>query len=258
MRTLILLSILVAAQIHAEENPRTPVIVELFTSEGCSSCPAADALLKRLSEKQEIDPALIIPLGFHVDYWDHLGWRDPWAVRSFAERQRRYAKDWGADSVYTPAVVLNGKEWRDWRIQRGEWRKPSPTPGVLTAASVDFQQWMVAFTPVDAVDRVEVNAALLWSGVRSDVKAGENRGRRLAHEFVVAAQASAPLMRQAGVFQGSVMLQPHRAVPADATLALAVWVTRAGRLEPLQAAGGWLPGVPGGARSQTTATPKMP
>jgi len=248
------------AQTRAVEIKSTEhrvALIELYTSEGCSSCPPAEAWLGRLKE----EPGLwtdFVPVAFHVDYWDHLGWRDPWAVRSFAERQRRYAKDWGAESVYTPAIVLNGREWRDWRIQRGEWRKPSPKPGVLTAASVDFQQWKIAFTPGDAVDRVEVNAVLLWSGVRSDVKAGENRGRRLAHEFVVAAQASAPLMRQGGAFHGNVMLRPHRAVAADATLALAVWVTRAGRLEPLQAAGGWLPGVPGGARSQTTATPKMP
>lgn len=231
-------------------------LIELYTSEGCSSCPPAEAWLGRLKEERGLWTDFV-PVAFHVDYWDHLGWRDPWADRSFAERQRQYAKDWGADSVYTPAVVLNGKEWRDWRLARSEWRKPSPKPGVLTATSVDLQQWMIAFTPTDPADRVEVNAALLWSGVRSDVKAGENRGRRLAHEFVVAAHASAPLLRQGNAFHGNVMLRPHRAVPADATLALAVWVTRAGRLEPIQAAGGWLPGMPGG-RSPTAVTPQKP
>src|SRR5262249_27401056 len=87
-------------------------LVELYTSEGCSSCPPAEAWLSRLKD----DSALwknFVPVAFHVDYWDYLGWRDPWAATSFSERQRSYADSWSAVSVYTPGFVLNGKEWRD-------------------------------------------------------------------------------------------------------------------------------------------------
>src|SRR5437762_13623520 len=88
-------------------------LIELFTSEGCSSCPPAEKWLSAL----KLNPDLwkrTVPVAFHVDYWDRLGWRDRFAKPEFTSRQQRYAAAWGGDSVYTPGFVVNGKEWRGW------------------------------------------------------------------------------------------------------------------------------------------------
>jgi len=213
-------------------------LLELYTSEGCSSCPPAEEWLNRLKDSSALWRDFV-PVAFHVDYWDRLGWRDPWAARAFSDRQRNYAGQWRTDSIYTPEFVFNGREWPDWR------NKAVPTggevqSGSLTASSSDTNHWVVSFTPVAASGmEYQVHAALLAGGLNSDVRAGENRGRRLTHEFVAIKLVNAQMVRRGDSFTGEVTFDPLPNA-ADSRLAIAVWVTGAGQLQPLQAAGGWL------------------
>ena len=214
-------------------------LIELYTSEGCSSCPPAETWLSRLKES----PGLwknFVPVAFHVDYWDYLGWRDPWASKSFSDRQRAYAKQWRSDSTYTPGFVLNGKEWRDWSGRKEGPKSAGVKAGVLTVSSSDTNRWKVSFSPENAGSaNYEVHAALLAGDVNSDVKAGENRGRLLSHDFVVLTFVKAALVRSGNMAKGEFTLNKRRDL-AQSDLALAVWITPAGRPEPLQATGGWL------------------
>ena len=213
-------------------------VVELFTSEGCSSCPPAEAWLSRLKDS----PGLwkdFVPVAFHVEYWDHLGWRDPWASKRFSERQRDYAQAWNSDTIYTPEVVLNGREWRGWA---GHVNVPGPNGigGALAVNSTNASRWTIVFTPSLASGNYELHAALLASGLNSHVKAGENRGRRLEHDFVVVSFVEKLMKRQDGELRDEFVLKPES--PTEGSrLALAAWVTRAGSPIPLQATGGWLP-----------------
>src|SRR5882672_1784235 len=240
------LSAIFVAAVNAQNAPLTfqssgkqTALIELYTSEGCSSCPQAETWLSRLKES----PGLwkeFVPLAFHVDYWDYLGWGDPWASKSFSDRQRAYIKQGRSDSVYTPSFVLNGKEWRDWSQQKDGPKSGVAKPGVLTVSSSDTNRWQVTFTPANrGVADYEVHAAILACGLSSNVKAGENRGRLLSHDFVVLAFVKAALARGGDLAQGEFVLTKRRNT-AESDLALAVWITQAGRFEPLQATGGWL------------------
>jgi hypothetical protein len=211
-------------------------LLELFTSEGCSSCPPAEKWLSGLKDSHGLWNEFV-PVALHVDYWDYLGWRDPWASSQFTARQHAYASSWRADSVYTPGFVLDGKEWRDWSNSKG----PSPSKtkaGVLKVSSQDLTHWSVTFIPATpAAGECEVHAALLANSLTSDVKAGENRGRRLNHDFVATDLVSSPLKANADKLEGQFTVTQGQATRR----ALAVWVSHKGTLEPLQAVGGWLP-----------------
>src|SRR5215472_11691421 len=163
---------------------RQTALLELFTSEGCSSCPSAENWLSQLKES----PGLwkeFVPVAFHVDYWDYLGWRDPWGSKAFSDRQRAYAQLWRGDSIYTPGFVLNGQEWRGWSRENRGPPASATKAGVLRVSSADGAHWQVTFSPLNhTANDYDAHAALLAGGLTSDVKAGENRGRRLKHDFV--------------------------------------------------------------------------
>ena len=215
-------------------------LLELYSSEGCSSCPPAEAWINKLKDSPDLWKNFV-PLSFHVDYWDSLGWKDHWSSPEFSERQRDYAKLWRAENIYTPEFVLNGQEWRNWFGLRSAPSVSGADAGGLEINSTNGSRWSVSFTPVGGANgKYEIHAALLAGGIVSEVKAGENRGRTLPHEFAVVDLVQLGMTSSNGVANGKFILNLARHA-AGKNLAVTAWVTRAGEMTPLQAAGGWLP-----------------
>ena len=181
-------------------TPRTPVLVELFTSEGCSSCPSADAALARLVQQQPVEGVELIALGFHVDYWDYLGWKDPYAAPEHDERQRRYALGGDDNRVYTPQMVVDGEH--SFVGQEGEARAQAASEARRPKVPLNLTARVEGDTVVVRVrlDAAPAQGLELWAALAEDnlstqVKRGENAGRTLAHAAVVRTQVALPAPR---------------------------------------------------------------
>lgn len=182
-----------AAQCEARSGPHTAALVELYTSEGCNSCPPADRWLRGLGEKGQA-PTRVVPLSLHVDYWDYIGWKDPFAQRRFSDRQRRLAGVHRSRVVYTPQVILQGRDFRAWyagAFAREVAAINARPPGAaielrLDTGRADTWEVQVRGELLEPGAREPVlYLARYQSGLASSVGAGENRGRRLEHDFVV-------------------------------------------------------------------------
>jgi hypothetical protein len=179
----------------ASSDNRTPVIVELFTSEGCSSCPPADQLLARLEKAQPVPEANIIVLGEHVDYWNQLGWQDRFAAHLYTERQQDYASSLGVEDVYTPQMVVNGKaEFNGADAQRAvkEIRRAAAAPhSSVSLLLKDPSNLALAVGHFPSgTKNVEILLAITEDSLASDVRKGENAGHRLTHAGVVRSMVS--------------------------------------------------------------------
>jgi hypothetical protein len=174
-----------------------PVIVELFTSEGCSSCPPADALLAKLEERQPVANAQVIALEEHVDYWNNLGWMDPFSAKDWTARQQEYAASLGNGNVYTPQMVINGQtEFVGSREQQARKAIEAATDGMRVDVSLTARQpeekraaeFVVSVRKLvgnKAGDAPEVWLAITEAGLHSNVTRGENAGEDLHHASVV-------------------------------------------------------------------------
>ena len=225
-----------------ESGPTRTTLIELFTSEGCSSCPPAEKWLSRFQNDPDLWKS-IIPVAFHVDYWDGLGWRDRFATADYTERQRRYAAIWRGDDVYTPGFVVNGQEWRGW-FNGSSLPKSTSKVGTLRV-TITGDEVSGAFTSeTSAPHQLTLQVALLGNNLQSEVKRGENSGRKLVHDFVVLQFGKNEMSAEGNRWSGSVHL---RLAPSnDKGTALAAWVSSGEELSPLQATGGWLKPVAGG------------
>jgi len=228
-----------AAPIQFQSGAEKVSLLELYTSEGCSSCPPAEAWLGGLRGSPRLWKDFA-PVAFHVDYWDSLGWKDALADPEFAERQRSYAQLWHSENIYTPEFVLDGKEWHNWFTGKNGPSSSHEPAGILTVTSADTNRWQASFAPlVTRETHYEIHAALLAGGIESGVKAGENKGRHLNHDFAVVNLVQLGMSTSNGVALGKFITGTPR-FNTGKTLALTVWVTRAGELAPLQTTGGWL------------------
>ncbi len=184
-------------------DTRTPVIVELFTSEGCSSCPPADDLLARLEHNQSIANARVIALEEHVDYWNHLGWTDPFSSALYSARQNEYAARFQADSVYTPQMIING---RVEFVGNSAGRAAAEIHGAAMAPAASVRLRLVPNKRNNELSDLAVNIsdlppirtngkrggqqldvylAMTEDNLSSDVTRGENSGHRLRHASIV-------------------------------------------------------------------------
>ena len=213
------------------------ILVELFTSEGCSSCPPAEKWLNRAEARSDLW-SRVIPVAFHVDYWDYIGWPDRFASRAHSKRQQTYRDIERIRAVYTPGFVVGGEEWRGW------FSDPTlklPAEVEVGSISVDVRdgRFEARFAPVVEVPRrIELHVARLGFDFVTDVGAGENRGRTLQHQFVVLGWSRHRMSRGGGVYEASGDL-PAASNPSPRE-ALAVWVSVPGDPLPIQAAGDWL------------------
>jgi hypothetical protein len=194
--TLLLVLGLALAARASRAAPPAPILVELFTSEGCSSCPPADALLARLIATQPMEGAEIVGLGQHVDYWDHLGWKDRFSSAELTNRQQLYQGRFGTESIYTPQMVVDGRVelvGSDAGAARRAIERSMRSPhGVVR---IDFQEGepqrvalhltVSDLPPLARGDRADIVVAITEDGLRTDVKRGENHGRALTHAAVV-------------------------------------------------------------------------
>lgn len=209
-----------------------PILVELFTSEGCSSCPPADTLLTRLAAEKTIGGAEIVALAFHVDYWDRLGWKDRFSSAAFTDRQNRYASAWKSDRVYTPQAVVDGRiEFVGTDVKRAlealHTSAAQPHASVTLALAdgdvASQRRLRVAIDPPPhggpgaAAGRAlsgDVLLAVAEDGLASEVTAGENARQRLTHTGVVRS-----LTRIGRVANGAPLRLDSVPVPIDAAWA---------------------------------------
>jgi hypothetical protein len=186
---------------EARGRRTVPVIVELFTSEGCSSCPPADEVLMKLDASQPVPGAQIIALGEHVDYWNQLGWNDPYSSSEFSKRQGAYADYFGLTSVYTPQMIVDGRE--EFTGSNGRKAQEiiaeaarSPKGAIelqLSAANLAVPKLSVKMRDLARVasgDTANVLLAVTETDLRSEVSRGENAGRSLRHTAVVRQMSS--------------------------------------------------------------------
>ena len=205
-----------AAAIPSDEI-RQHVVVELFTSEGCSSCPPADILLQKLDQTQPVPGAFLIVLSEHVDYWDRLGWRDPFSSPLYSRRQEAYTRRFGLDSPYTPQVVIDGNSealgsdaWKirdairksvtsdKFRVRIGQvFKSTRGTPAVRIQVEAPHQ--------AEKRD-VRLMIALAENSAISDILRGENKGLHLSHVAVVRSLIDVGRVEPAGFFSLDVPL----------------------------------------------------
>lgn len=208
-------------------------LVELYTSEGCSSCPPADRWLSSLKQQ----PALwekVVPLSLHVDYWNYIGWNDRFAKRVHSDRQRSYHYEGASQGVYTPGFFVDGKEWRGYFTGDRLRQNSAQKPGELRII-VENGHFKAHYTPDENTtisgQPYKLMVALLGMNLRTVVKQGENQGKTLRHDFVVLDLKQA--RGHSNQWQGKL---PRREKNQD--YAIAAWVTEKHSMTPIQAVGG--------------------
>ena len=219
-----------ASPLLMDSGEQQVTLLELYTSQGCSSCPPAERWMNGFVDDDDLWKE-IVPVAFHVDYWDYIGWKDPYATAANGNRQRDYARAGQARTVYTPGFFTNGREWRGWTFRLGP-RSSRSQPGKLEVRVEEGQ--LEAQFPANSKPLL-LNVAILGFDIDTEVKRGENRNSTLRQEFVSLAHVTHPSAD--GKWRVSL---PEYDDVGGGRLGIAVWVSGTESPIPLQATGGWL------------------
>ena len=208
----------------------SPVLVELFTSEGCSSCPPADALLEELDRSQPVPGARVIALSEHVDYWNHEGWNDPYSSALFTDRQREYDRRFGVD-VYTPQIVIdgaaqcNGSDVRSATRALALARSRSKIDIRISRASLENPTTLRAHVEADPLPKsshghkANIYVVVALDRAESEVLGGENKGRHITHVAVAETVTRIGALEREKSFDADVQLKLKPATqPSDLRL----------------------------------------
>jgi len=224
-----------AAGLIATSGANRVQLLELYSSEGCSSCPPADRWVSQLKGKPELWRRFV-PVVFHVDYWNSLGWKDGFSSDLMTQRQVDISHLWARPQVYTPAFVLDGKEWRDWRNANSDhFPRPDEASGIKLSI---YQEKTGEFKVTGEGHKINQNYILrfaqLGMNISSDVTNGENAGQLLEHNFVV-------LAWQSRAVHGKQLAETFRLTASGqkaTKFAVVAWIEEEGKPLPLQAVGG--------------------
>lgn len=229
---LLLLNPLFAETLYFESGEKKNTLIELYTSEGCSSCPPAEKYLNNLKHNKNLWKG-IFPLALHVDYWDYIGWKDPFATKKYGQRQSLYAKLKRASTVYTPAFIVNGTSWRPGLFSQS-LPKEKRLAGNLDVSIED--KLILARYKIKNKTPLKLNVAILGMGLNSYIERGENKGRTAEHEFVVVGYDSA----NSNDLNWKITL-PELHYKKSENYAVVVWISDLNDPTPLQVTGGVLP-----------------
>ncbi len=219
-----------AKSAYFESGDYQNTLVELYTSEGCSSCPPADQWLSTLQQHPKLFNE-IIPVAFHVDYWDYIGWKDRFANSQYSNQQKKHYQERNISQIHTPQVIKNGKEDRAWRYQR-KVDLAGNKVGKLVVDIIDDVAY-IHFKSQQRHTPLTAHIALLGSGFESRITAGENDNKTLKHDFVVLDYKK----KNSKVRRWSIPLPNSEKLAKR--FAVAVWVTHQNSLKPIQVTGSW-------------------
>ena len=222
---------------HFKSSTTQTQLLELYTSQGCSSCPPAEKWLNQYLTKPYLWQQ-VIPINFHVDYWDSLGWPDPYASSVFTQRQRIYKALGNTHVVATPGFVINGQGWNGWF-----YGKPLPilrpkevgTLGLI----IDNANVNASFTPSSLNNKkLILNIARIGFDLKNAIHRGENAGKVLKHDFVALSFQKIPFQQSniSYVLSGTL----DKAIAKSEMQGVVAWVTRENNPTPIQSVGGFL------------------
>jgi hypothetical protein len=231
-------SVLAETALTFTSPKKQATLLELYTSEGCSSCPPADRWLSTLKDHPQLWKQ-VIPIAFHVDYWNYLGWKDVFSKQAYSQRQRNYARFKNLRTVYTPGFLRNGNEWRGWFRNRSLAFSLGAEVGRLEV-TIDNDTVTAKFQPARSSTNSPLILNIAWLGfdLVTEVGGGENEGKQLKHDFV-SYHTDAKL---SSIEDGTHYWRFPLATPTDflpKQKGLVFWVTRRGNPTPIQATGGW-------------------
>ena len=238
-KLIIFSSLLTILSLHAEtikleSTTAVPTFVELYTSQGCSSCPPADKLLNSFKKDKKLFTD-IIPIAFHVDYWDRLGWKDPFATKENTGRQHQYYASDNTGQVYTPQFVINGQEWRGF-FNKEKIQKNKSEANVLKL-EIDGDTIKAEY-PINAESKeaYALHVSILGIGLETSIKRGENRGKTLKQDFVA-------LTHEVNTSSDGTWSFKLNSTEQEAEqYALVAWVSKTNNATPIQAVASYIVG----------------